>query len=1244
MNKNSLPSLSPIGATVSHLKNFVMSASRGSMAVFIFGVVAALVGAMMLLAPAGYAQEETEAEVTEADVTETSLDQEEPAQASEAEEQPVLYQDPISVERDDDIDTVTIDDREFGAWQDSFSGEEKVSDDALYGISRKSDAGIDEIVEVEADGKVVDEDAYGFVHDDEADLDKIVIDYYGLKTTPPETLTLKVKSSEEGEYSILDADDIPAKADVQDAGFLPDPSAEEQEKVDKVKKENRAIDTTPDAGGTRRIELNYVSVQDSGTSNPTLQTEIGGETVEKQLFLNKIIIRDNRENLTRGLNEGDIVLRKWNKNDKRFTELCRMGGAFKNQAVKVLEETNGKASVIEIDASKCNQNNANAKKKFVDFYTGFEDIVEVQLGATPNSTANDFDVYFWANPTQGKSAGEVSYPSNDVEAETWTKDYADGKLSTSVSPVDGSRSDFDIEMERTFDDGAILDDEVTAQIGHLNGAYLDNGVSTPKLKVLDASGNVIKELEGKAQEDYPVTTDVENSDWWGGLTFTGLKGTEVPKGGKIIVDMGFRKKATAPVTDEMNPKPLGPGALAANYSSPNNTFELISEDITASSTTVSRKSPFEDKITVGSRAQFEGAEVTVNAPNSIVGIEGYTFDIMSNSEGTTGLQSGYSLGKQLVARSSDAVTYKVFPMKDGKKVDSALIEEGTEIVVKSAFSAVPEKSETTVKLKGKDVAKTESGGWSYGEGTTELFPMRGFTVANGDIFRNSAGPFQIEDKDGVVMFGGLCVEPHLGYPGNNPSKDPKDWYQFPVDRSPVDGTRSITEDRQRAISYIVNSLAYKENDPGKAKTAIRANAKAIAQEAGLDKLNNDQAFEAAYVAALKLAGYTDEILERSYAKNPHPLNIKARNLRYEIYGRGDRIVDYLLNEKDLSNESINYQMLKYKHEVDDGYGNITAVQTILIPGPGDEGNSAMSTTATLEKGNFGEQRVNRANLSSADMAYDRIDYRGLGNQDYQLKTELHRVGEDDSSDEGVVWESTKAVSAKGSGSWDIEVDLKELRDQKKLEPGRYVFFETVVRDGNVEVVSHRDITDKGQSFWIEDKPEQPTPEKGRLTITKVSADGDNPDDYKPVKGAKFEVRRDGEEPIEMTSDDLQTFTAEGLDLDTEYTLVEVQAPSRGDGENYQLLPEPLKFRLDSDPEKGLQFWSKEKNTYVSEQNFPVMEVANKVDGEAIVGTATIANVWIGDLPKTGGNGIAPWLLLGGVIMAAGALLGNRRRA
>ncbi|WP_186302241.1 hypothetical protein, partial [Corynebacterium singulare] len=70
---------------------------------------------------------------------------EEASEASEAME-PEIVDGPVSVERDGDIDTVTIDDRDAKAWRDSETGMEKVSDDALYGISRESDAGIDEII------------------------------------------------------------------------------------------------------------------------------------------------------------------------------------------------------------------------------------------------------------------------------------------------------------------------------------------------------------------------------------------------------------------------------------------------------------------------------------------------------------------------------------------------------------------------------------------------------------------------------------------------------------------------------------------------------------------------------------------------------------------------------------------------------------------------------------------------------------------------------------------------------------------------------------------------------------------------------------------------------------------------------------------------------------------------------------------------------------------------------------------
>ena len=117
----------------------------------------------------------------------------------------------------------------------------------------------------------------------------------------------------------------------------------------------------------------------------------------------------------------------------------------------------------------------------------------------------------------------------------------------------------------------------------------------------------------------------------------------------------------------------------------------------------------------------------------------------------------------------------------------------------------------------------------------------------------------------------------------------------------------------------------------------------------------------------------------------------------------------------------------------------------------------------------------------------------------------------------------------------------------------------------------------------------------------------------------------------MKYDELtKSYSAEGLDLNVEYTLTEVKAPKGADGKNYQLLPEPLKFRLVSDsedPSKALQFWNG-KDGWVSAQNFPVVKVGSEVKDGVVSGTATVANVWIGDLPKTGGNGIAPWLLLG----------------
>ncbi|MCQ9676350.1 SpaA isopeptide-forming pilin-related protein [Corynebacterium sp. BF-R-2] len=1270
MKKRSFFSLFPFGATVSHLKNFAVSASRGSMAVFIVGVVVALVGAMMLFAPAGFAQEDPEADealvaydeasdvdglAEESTSVETAIDDapasasdsapasasasgEEASEASEAVEKPEDSKDPVSVVRDGDIDTVTIDDRDAKAWRDSETGKEKVSDDALYGISRESDAGIDEIVEVEADGVVVDEDAYGFIYDDEDKLDKIVIDYYGLKTTPPETLTLKVKSSKEGEYSILDKGDIPAKAKVQDAGFLPDPSAEKQEKIDKAKKENRAADTQ---SGTRRLDTDAPTVERGSTNYPILNSAIGG-SYTTTMFVNKIVVRDKRGSLIQGLAEnGDIIL-------KKQTHTCRLN----SRNVEVLEKTGGKASLIAIDTSGCNTG-ANDRK--LDIWEGQnpKNVISIQLRASSNSSADDFDVYLFASANQNEKAGDVRIPGGIPDEDEWTKDVDNGKLTTKTEAL-RTRGDFKVTMTREFDKGGDIDSAVSAQVKHINGAFLDNNAMLPKLTVLNADGSVIKEIEGKADEGVGVLDDLSGNHW-GGVTFSqDVEGITVPNGGKIVVEMGFRKKSGARVEDHLNMQPLGPGSLNVDLASSDEHFELKTVgDIDATARVISRDNPYEDRIKITSRSKFEGATVTVKAdPKSLFPgfAEGYGFEIYypgGKPDGKTGIEKGYKLviKDSKVDRAAGIVTYSVgVATEDDKPVDSALVEAGTQLSVKSLFASEPSGVKTTVEVEGKEIAKAADNSLVHGLGDIQKFPVGATshkiipTYQTDDLygFNGPSGPFKLKDVNGNVTIGGLCIQPFYGYPGKEPSLNPADWVQRQTDFNPATG-EPLPLENQRAVSYLLEKLYYNGADGAKAQAHIVRATTDIAKQAGLGELQKEYAFTAVYGAVLNLVGWDKASLQEAF-KEQQPKGSTARD---EAMDRGKIIAAWVLENVDLSTVDVNYQVLQpkgsqYFDPNGTGNGKWLPWQTVIVPGGSD---LMMTTTASLEEKRFDDFRLQTVDLNEVDKAYDRVDFEGLDPQTkYVLKTEVYAVSESgERADKpvyqyGINSENPLTQDDIRNGYKDVAVDLTSIKD--KLSVGRYVFFETI-ESGGKTVLQHANKDDLAQSFWIEES-------KGaNFTFTKVSAD--NHEDK--LTDASFVIANnkemDGAQPVFPVEKGSATFTVKDLEIGQPYWLAETKAPSTS-GKNYQLLPEPISFKIDTDGK--LKFWS--AGEWTTGDAFPFVDPKSTTDETTgkIYATANIANVWIGDLPKTGGNGIAPWLLLGGLIMAAGALMGNRRRA
>ena len=66
-----------------------------------------------------------------------------------------------------------------------------------------------------------------------------------------------------------------------------------------------------------------------------------------------------------------------------------------------------------------------------------------------------------------------------------------------------------------------------------------------------ADGKTVKEVEGNLGDSAELIEDA-NRNAKGGVSFTGLEGVTVSNGGKIVVEMGFRRTSGTPVKDDLN--------------------------------------------------------------------------------------------------------------------------------------------------------------------------------------------------------------------------------------------------------------------------------------------------------------------------------------------------------------------------------------------------------------------------------------------------------------------------------------------------------------------------------------------------------------------------------------------------------------------------------------------------------------------------------------------------------------------
>ena len=130
---------------------------------------------------------------------------------------------------------------------------------------------------------------------------------------------------------------------------------------------------------------------------------------------------------------------------------------------------------------------------------------------------------------------------------------------------------------------------------------------------------------------------------------------------------------------------------------------------------------------------------------------------------------------------------------------------------------------TTVELSGKKLTKAADKTWTQGEsGKINLYPVGRLyplimTNSERHGFNGSPGPFILKNEAGeVISYGGLCMEPHLGYPANHADPKNDEWELFPSGYTPVDD-KPLSFENQQAVGYIVNRLH--SNGNGSVSTA-----------------------------------------------------------------------------------------------------------------------------------------------------------------------------------------------------------------------------------------------------------------------------------------------------------------------------------------------------------------------------------------------------------------------------------------
>lgn len=312
--------------------------------------------------------------------------------ASSSTPKPVVVEpNSVTVERDGDIDRITIRDTDDNPWD---SGR-KASDEYIWGVKRTGDGDITRIVSVIADGEELDPQYFGYVNGE--DFDIIGIDEDAFWTIPPMKLEIEVETTEAGDYAIAEPEEVPTARELSETGY--------------GRTDGAAATVNPDGVGMARAaslpsskeqlsltKLAYDVAQGATANKPPrikLSTTVGGAFEQRNFYLTELVINYNTS--SKYALDGPVTLRK-NSN-----ESCTVSGS----GIKKLSNQS-----ISVDLSGCDPT--------IAVWKGSGDRISVEFTGpgTPDPSRYSLELYgSWSKPQSGTAKvsveqGDPTTPKN----------------------------------------------------------------------------------------------------------------------------------------------------------------------------------------------------------------------------------------------------------------------------------------------------------------------------------------------------------------------------------------------------------------------------------------------------------------------------------------------------------------------------------------------------------------------------------------------------------------------------------------------------------------------------------------------------------------------------------------------------------------------------------------------------------------------------------------------------------------